>query len=85
MYKKLENQHVLEGHSDTGFRREDDVEADTYEGKSLRGANFVNIGKKTGHTTPVHLLDWVCGMVKQVVRSTFTSAGDGVLATMDQA
>ena len=33
----------------------------------------------------MHLLDWVCGMVKQVVRSTFTSEGHGVLATMDQA
>ena len=40
---------------------------------------------KIGKTTKVHLLDWACGMLKPVARSTFTSEGHGVLATADHA
>ena len=75
---------VLECHSDTGFRREDDKEG-LVDGKSIRGANFLRMGCDEAGKEICHWIDVQVGMTKVVVRSTFTSETQGVIATADQA
>ena len=83
-YHKMQCQRKLEGHSDTGFRREEDEEEGNVTGRSVRGANIFRIGQAIGKKVLCHLLDTVCGTTKVVVRSTFTSETHGVIGTADQ-
>ena len=69
--------------SDTGYRREVDEEGNT-DGRAARGANYMRIGT-SGNERVVHLIDWLVGSVKQVVRSTFTAETHGVIGTVDNA
>ena len=85
IYRKIVCQKTLEAQSDAGFRREEETDGSGHEGKSMRGANFLRLGQKSGKTTMVHLLDWAVGLTKQVVRSTFTAEGHALLATADPA
>ena len=45
----------------------------------------MRMGTGSGPTRPVHLIDWHCGTIKQVTRSTFTSEGLACVAAVDQA
>ena len=45
----------------------------------------MRIGTSAAGQHVTHLLDWTCGTVKQVVRSTFTSETHGVIMTADYA
>ena len=42
-------------------------------------------GRNAPKTMTVHLIDWHCGSIKQVTRSTFTSEGLACGAAVDQA
>ena len=42
-------------------------------------------GRNKPKTVMVHLIDWHCGSIKQVTRSTFTSEGLACVAAVDQA
>ena len=70
--------------SDTGFRREID-EAGNTDGRAARGANLMRRGTTPSSQHALHLLDFIVGSVKQVVRSTFTSETHGVIGTADSA
>jgi hypothetical protein len=87
VYKKLSGNTILEVHSDAGFKKE--VDSDGHcDGKAIRGANFLRRESTIGRGqvgNPVHLLDWIVGMIKQVTRSTFTSEAGALLLAADQA
>ena len=88
-YLRMTCAKKLEVHSDTGFRREENEEGDV-DGKAIRGINIIRLG--TEHTDIAgagvkfvcHLLDWLVGAVKVVVRSTFTAETHGVIGGADQ-
>jgi hypothetical protein len=88
-YRKMKCLHVLEMFSDAAFKREVD-ENDHASGRASRGAVFMRTGTATNgrnesKTVMVHLIDWHCGSIKQVTRSTFTSEGLACVAAVDQA
>ena len=88
-YRKMKCLHVLKMLSDAAFRREVD-EKDHASGRASRGAVFMRTGTAmNGRNEPttvlVHLIDWHCGSIKQVTRSTFTSEGLACVAAVDQA
>ena len=53
----------------------------------MRGATYLRIGGSTPAaltgTRPSHLLDWSCGSLKTVTRSTFTSELMSGIAAVD--
>ena len=75
-YRTLVDTLVLETHSDAGFKRELDADGHA-EGKAVPGANYIRRGVQLQFgkavKNPCHLIDWACGTIKQVTRSTFTS------------
>ena len=77
--------NVLEVHSDSGFKREED-ETGHASGRSLHGANYLRLGAgKDDKNRICHLLEWSSKLLKQVTRSTFTSETLGVIASADNA
>ena len=88
-YRRIKCQCVLEMFSDAAFKREVD-ENDIASGRASRGAVYMRTGTSTNNrsdpkTIMVHLIDWHCGSIKQVTRSTFTSEGLACVAAVDQA
>ena len=75
----------LEVHSDSGFRKEEKDGIAT--GKAQRGANFLRLGSApgAGNECSCHLLDWHCGTLKVVTRSTFASETQAAIAAADAA
>lgn len=61
----------LEIHSDGAFRKEE--KEGQAAGRAMRGAVFLRLGEGPDGKQPCHLLDWQCGTLKTVTRSTFTS------------
>ena len=57
------------------------------QGRAMRGATFLRIGgptpKAATGTRPCHLVDWQCGSLKTVTRSTFTSELMSSIAATD--
>ena len=89
LYRKMTCRRSLELFSDAAFKREVD-ENDHASGRASRGAVFLRTGTGGGggqdaKTLMVHLVDWHCGSIKQVTRSTFTSEGLACVAAVDQA
>lgn len=86
-YCNMECAGILEVHSDSGFRREED-ETGHASGRALHGANYMRMAKASVGTPSLkrcHLLDWSAKLLKQVTRSTFTSETLGVITAADSA
>ena len=78
----MKDDRILVGDSDTGFRRTIDEKGNT-DGRAQRGANICLKGSSPTGTPLVHIIEFTCGTIKQVVRSTFTSETHGVIMTID--
>lgn len=80
---------ILEVHSDTGFRREGNEEGEV-DGKTIKGVNIIRLGQQLSEANGLltficHLIDWIIGAIKVVVRSTFTSETHGVITGADHS
>jgi hypothetical protein len=89
-YPKMGCANRLEVHSDAAFRKEQKEGVDA--GRALRGAVFLRMGltsscPRYSHcgAQPCHLLDWQCGALKTVTRSTFTSELMSAISSTDHA
>ena len=92
-YEPMTCAKVLEVHSDAAFRKEQKEGVDA--GRALRGATFLRLGQAAGGCKPYattqagtvkcHLLDWQCGSLKTVTRSTFTSELMSAISSTDHA
>ena len=87
-YPRMTCAKTLEIHSDAAFRKEQKEGVDA--GRALRGATFLRLGQlpsssSAQHTgsRPCHLLDWQCGALKTVTRSTFTSELMAAISSTD--
>ena len=49
----------------------------------MRGAVYLRLGEGSDDKRPCHLLDWQCGTLKTVTRSTFTSELMSAIAAAD--
>ena len=88
-YKHMACAKKIEVHSDTGFRREENEEGDV-GGKAIRGVNIIRLGQQISEVNGVvsficHLIDWIIGAIKVVVRSTFTVETHGVITGADHS
>ena len=86
--QKYVMQEILEVHSDTGFRREENEEGEVY-GKAIKGVNIIRLGQQLSSVNGLvificHLIDWIIGATEVVARSTFTSETHGVVTGADQ-
>lgn len=84
VYKRFKGQDHLEVHADAGFRKEQKDSIDV--GRAVRGATFLRVAAAKAMqvgTTPCHLLDWSCGSIKNLTRSTFTSETHAVILAVD--
>ena len=82
-YPPLKSGKVLTIHSDSGFRKEDDD--GIFVGKAMRGCNVMRVDRVPDAKSQVrcHLLDWSCGMLKVVARSTFAAETQAMIAAID--
>ena len=76
----------LEVHSDSGFRKAAPAAVDV--GRAVRGANFLRLADPPEVLAALrkvlcHLLDWHCGSLKHVTRSTFTSETQAAIMSTD--
>ena len=76
----------LEVHSDSGFRKEEKDDVDV--GRAVQGANFLRLAESTNsmvspRKVTCHLIDWHCGSLKNVTRSTFTSELQAAIMSTD--
>jgi len=83
VYDRMTPTNVLEVHSDAGFKREEDEGSSAPSGKSMRGANFMRLGKDANGKERIHVLDWQCGSIKNVTRSTFVSELQAAISAVD--
>ena len=76
----MEDLRVLDVHSDSGFKREED------SAYAIRGANFLRLGRsrKSGRIV-AHLLDSVCRSHKLVARNTYSAEVIAATAAADEA
>ena len=86
-YRHMKCAKKLEAHSYTGFRREENEEGDV-DGKAIRGVNIIRLGQQISEVDGIisfvcHLIDWIIGAIKVVVRSTFTAETHGVITGAD--
>jgi hypothetical protein len=80
----MEPSHTIEVHSDAGFRREEDDDQHA-TGRSTRGANYMRLGKGRNGKEICHLIDWDCGSIKTVTRSTFVSELQAAISATDSS
>ena len=76
----------MEVHSDSGFRKEEKDGVDV--GRAVRGGNFMRLSSPASTTTAqrkvrCHLLDWHCGSLKVVTRSTSASEAQAAILAID--
>lgn len=84
LHKRMTPTGWLGVQQDAGFKRDDeDVDAPT--GKSMRGANFMRLGHDPTGKETCHVLDWHCGSIKAVTRSTFVSELQAAISATDSA
>ena len=80
-YRPMKCSKTLEVHSDGAFRKEE--KEGQAAGRAMRGAVYLRLGEGPDHQRPCHLLDWQCGTLKTVTRSTFTSELMSAIAAAD--
>ena len=83
VYKPMTCLRQLEVHSDGAFRKEE--KEGQAAGRAMRGAVYLRLGKGPDKAQPCHLLDWQCGTLKTVTRSTFTSEMMSAIGAADHA
>jgi hypothetical protein len=83
-FHHMEPSHTIEVHSDAGFRREEDDDQHA-TGRSTRGANYMRLGKDRNGKEICHLIDWDCGSIKTVTRSTFVSELQAAISATDSS
>ena len=82
-YKRMQCGRRLRTYTDAGFKREEiEKEATLITGRAVRGAVYIRMST---HPNQGHLIDWQCGSIKQVTRSTFTSEALAAIAATDHS